>query len=174
MPYVDLHSQPNFASIFYTTNSQFKNVGGFCPNKPTVIILHPLFLDSTWLSLQFADPRLSGPYNLIAFDMRSCGQSSCRLNPRHDSWVDAADLALCFQVCTKLRERNRNSILGVEVASSAKSYSCFRSHICKLCPTVCCFVRYLLSVSDFSFNKWVRFPEMCLSLTLVNVPSPTA
>ena len=110
MPYVDLHSQPNYASIFYITNSQFNNVGGFCPTKPTAVILHPSFLDSTWLAFQFADPRLSGPFNLIAFDMRSCGQSSCVLDARHDSWVDAADLALCFQVCQVLTKLNKSSI----------------------------------------------------------------
>ena len=177
MPYVDLHSQPSYASIFYITNSQFNNVGGFCPNKPTVVILHPTFLDSTWLAFQFADPRLSGPYNLIAFDMRSCGQSSCRLDARHDSWVDAADLALCFQVCqvpTRLGKKEQELNPEVEAASSAKSYSCFRILICELCSTICCFVRYFLSVSELDFNKRVRFSEMCLSLTLVNVPSPTA
>ena len=153
MPYVDLHSQPGYASIFYITNTQFNNVGGFCPTKPTAVILHPSFLDTTWLAFQFADPRLSGPYNLIAFDMRSCGQSSCRLDARHDSWVDAADLALCFQVCqvhqTRKKEQELNS--GVDVASSTKSYSCFRSHICELCSTVCCFVRYFLSVPELDF-----------------------
>lgn len=113
MPYVDLYSKPDYASIFYTTNAEFHNIGGFNPDKPTVVILHPLFLDSTWLGLQFADPRLNGPYNLIAFDMRTCGQSSCRLNARHDSWVDAADLALCFQVCqypSKLAKKQKCSI----------------------------------------------------------------
>ena len=177
MPYVDLYSQPNYASIFYMTNSQFNNVGGFCPNKPTAVILHPSFLDSTWLAFQFADPRLSGPYNLIAFDMRSCGQSSCRLDARHDSWVDAADLALCFQVCqvpNRLGKKEQKLNPGLEVTSFTESYSCFRSHIRELCSTVCCFVRYFSSVSELDFNKRIRFPEMCLSLTLVNVPSPMA
>lgn len=130
----------NYASIFYTTNSTFHNVGGFDPDKPTVVILHPLFLDSTWLGLQFGDPRLTRPYNLIAFDMRSCGQSSCSLNARHDSWVDAADLALCFQRL----HLPPSHILALEAIS------------------VNCALRFA-----------VLFPEMCLSLTLVNVPSPT-
>lgn len=113
MPYVDLHSNSYFASIFYRTNTTFNNVGGFHPDKPTAVILHPLFLDSTWLSLQFADPRLTSSYNLIAFDMRSSGQSLCKLSARHDSWVDAADLALCFQVCQPIPlnlQQKKNSI----------------------------------------------------------------
>jgi pimeloyl-ACP methyl ester carboxylesterase len=98
MPFVDLHSQDDFASIFYTTNTTFNNVSAFDPERPTIIVLHPLFLDSTWLDNQFGDPRLSGHYNVIAFDMRTCGRSRCRSSGRHDSWVDSADLAFCCQV----------------------------------------------------------------------------
>lgn len=98
MPYVDLESSDDYASIFYTTNTQFGNVGGFDPAKSTIVMLHPTLLDSSWLDNQFGDPRLNGNYNLIAFDMRVCGKSSCRPSGRHDSWVEAADLAFCFQV----------------------------------------------------------------------------
>ncbi|KAK7061358.1 Alpha/Beta hydrolase protein [Favolaschia claudopus] len=95
MPFVDLHSSDDFASIFYTSNSFSGNVGGFDPAKPTVCILHPTFLDSSWLYPQFNDPRLDSEFNLIAFDMRVAGKSECRSSGRHDSWVEAADLALC-------------------------------------------------------------------------------
>jgi len=98
MPWVDLHSKADYASIYYTTNAPHCNVGGFNAAKPTVVILHPVFLDSTWLDLQLGDSRFNKHYNLIAFDMRSCGKSFCRPSGRHDSWVEAADLALCFQV----------------------------------------------------------------------------
>lgn len=98
MPYVDLHSDDDYASIFYTTNSPFGNVSGFDKDKATVIMLHPFFLDSTWLENQFGDPRLHQNYNLIAFDLRICGRSSARPTARHDGWVDAADLALCHMV----------------------------------------------------------------------------
>ncbi|KAJ6538953.1 Alpha/Beta hydrolase protein [Mycena capillaripes] len=97
MPFVDLHSADDFASIYYTTNSFFGNVGGFDPEKPTVCILHPTFLDSSWLHAQFNDPRLDSEFNLIAFDMRVAGKSESRSSGRHDSWVDAADLAFCHQ-----------------------------------------------------------------------------
>ncbi|KAJ7265844.1 Alpha/Beta hydrolase protein [Mycena haematopus] len=97
MPFVDLQSADDFASIYYTTNSFFGNVGGFDPEKPTVCILHPTFLDSTWLHQQFNDPRLDSEFNLIAFDMRVAGKSECRHSGKHDSWVDAADLAFCAQ-----------------------------------------------------------------------------
>ncbi|KAJ2916498.1 hypothetical protein MD484_g3946, partial [Candolleomyces efflorescens] len=61
------------------------------------MILHPVFLDTTWLDSQFGDPRLYRNYNLIAFDMRTVGRSTCQPSGKHDSWVDAADLALCHQ-----------------------------------------------------------------------------
>ncbi|KAJ7179524.1 Alpha/Beta hydrolase protein [Mycena filopes] len=97
MPFVDLHGGDDFASIHYITNSFFGNVGGFDPEKPTVCILHPTFLDSSWLYAQFNDPRLDGEFNLIAFDMRVAGKSEARHSGKHDSWVDAADLAFCHQ-----------------------------------------------------------------------------
>jgi pimeloyl-ACP methyl ester carboxylesterase len=98
MPYLDFESADDYVSIFYTTSTVQGNVGGFNPNLPTIVILHPAFLDSSWLSNQFGDPRLYEHYNLIAFDMRVCGRSSSRPSGRHDTWVEAADLALCFQV----------------------------------------------------------------------------
>ncbi|KAL0581232.1 hypothetical protein V5O48_000820 [Marasmius crinis-equi] len=98
MPYVDLYSDSDYASIFYATNTDFGNVGGFDPEKPTILMLHPTFLDSSWLSNQFGDPRLDRNYNLIAFDMRVSGRSTCKPSGMHDSWVDAADLAYCHQL----------------------------------------------------------------------------
>lgn len=97
MPFVDLHSTDDYATIFYRTNTSNGNVGGFDAGLPSLILLHPLLLDSSWLDQQFGDPRLSSNYNMIAFDMRSAGRSSCRSSGRHDSWVDAADLAHCHQ-----------------------------------------------------------------------------
>lgn len=97
MPYLDLHCADDYASIFYTTNTPHGNVSGFDPSKPCIVILHPLFLDSTWLHRQFGDPRLNSNYNLVAFDMRVCGKSTARPSAHHDSWVDAADLAFCHQ-----------------------------------------------------------------------------
>uniref|UniRef100_A0A0W0G494 Putative alpha/beta-hydrolase n=1 Tax=Moniliophthora roreri TaxID=221103 RepID=A0A0W0G494_MONRR len=140
MPYVDLYSEDDWTSIFYTTNSAFGNVSGFDPEKPTIMMLHPAFLDSSWLDNQFGDPRLDNNFNLIAFDMRVCGKSSCRPSGRHDSWVDAADLAFCHQ--------------------SLHLPPC---HVLAL---------ETLSVSA-ALRFAVLFPEMCLSLTLCNVPPPT-
>ncbi|KAF8897174.1 hypothetical protein BD779DRAFT_1465429 [Infundibulicybe gibba] len=95
MPRLDFHSKDDYASIHYTTNSSYGNVGGFYKHLPTIMLLHSLFLDSTWLQHQFGDPRLNSSYNLIAFDTRVSGRSVSRPNGRHDSWVDAADLARC-------------------------------------------------------------------------------
>ena|SRR5260221_10764287 len=98
MPFVDFHSKVDYAAIFYTTNTPFMNVSSFDPEKPSVVILHPAFLDLSWVDLQLGDSRLDSNYNIIAFDSRTSGKSNCRLSGRHDSWVDAADLAFCFQV----------------------------------------------------------------------------
>ncbi|RDB20549.1 hypothetical protein Hypma_012458 [Hypsizygus marmoreus] len=140
MPFVDLYCADDYASLYYTTNTPCGNVSGFDPEKPTIILLHPLFLDSTWLEHQFGDPRLNQCYNLIAFDMRTCGRSECRPSGRHDSWVDAADLAFCHQAL-------------------------------HLPPC------HILALESLSINCALRFsvlfPELCLSLTLCNVPAPT-
>ncbi|KAH9482457.1 hypothetical protein JR316_0004557 [Psilocybe cubensis] len=140
MPFVDIHSADDYASIYYFTNTTYSNVGAFDPEKPTVVVLHPVFLDSTWLDTQLGDPRLHKNFNLIAFDMRSSGKSICRPNPAHDSWVDAADLAICFQRL----HLPPSHILALEGTS------------------VCCALRFA-----------VLFPELCLSLALVNIPAPT-
>lgn len=99
MPWVDISSPIDYASIYYTTNTYAANVSGFDPDKATIVVLHPIFLDSTWLELQLGDERLYKNYNLIAFDMRCAGQSHCRPSASHDNWVNAADLAQCFLVC---------------------------------------------------------------------------
>ncbi|KAF7978309.1 hypothetical protein HWV62_913 [Athelia sp. TMB] len=96
MPYINVD---HHTSLWYTTNSFLTaNVGGFDPAKSTILMLHPMFLDSSWLASQFDDPRLDDHYNLIAFDLRVCGQSKCKPSDVHDSWVDAADLAFAHQV----------------------------------------------------------------------------
>lgn len=97
MPYIDIPSRDDYVSIWYITNSDHGNVGSFDPGRPTCILLHPLFLDSSWLIRHFDDPRLSQDYNLIAFDQRTCGRSRCRPSQWHDSYVDAADIAMVCQ-----------------------------------------------------------------------------
>src|SRR6267154_3459691 len=98
MPYIDIPSRDDYVSIWYITNSVYGNVGSFDPERPTCILLHPLFLDSSWLIRHFDDPRLSQDYNLIAFDQRTCGRSRCRPIQWHDHYVDAADIAMVCQV----------------------------------------------------------------------------
>ena len=99
MPFVDLpNAHDDYASLWYITNSATGTVGGFDPSKATVLLLHPQFLDSAWLSAQLEDPRLSANYNLIALDARHAGQTTSRLNGKQDSWTDAADLAFALEV----------------------------------------------------------------------------
>jgi hypothetical protein len=44
------------------------------------------------------DPRLNGAFNIIAFYTRTSGKSMSTPSGLYDTWVQAADLALCFQV----------------------------------------------------------------------------
>ncbi|KAH9175122.1 alpha/beta-hydrolase [Lactarius sanguifluus] len=139
MPYVDLpNTHDDYASLWYITNSPTGTVGGFDPAKATIVLLHPTFLDSAWLTLQFEDPRLTCEYNLIAFDARHAGRTTSRLNPAQDGWTDAADLAFALQVLC---------IPRVHVWS------------CGLFGTTC------------ALRFAALFPDMCLSLTLLTVPS---
>jgi hypothetical protein len=103
MPYVDIAQGNDFASLWYITNSPTGHVSSFDPDKPTVILLHPFFLDSTWLDTQFGDPRLTQDYNLIAFDQRAAGRTLSRPNGKQDSWTDAADLAFACHVRNEYR-----------------------------------------------------------------------
>ncbi len=98
MPYVDIAQGSDFASLWYITNSPTGHVSSFDPDKATIILLHPFFLDSTWLDTQFGDPRLNEDYNLIAFDQRAAGKTLSRPNGKQDSWTDAADLAFACHV----------------------------------------------------------------------------
>ncbi|KAF5393619.1 hypothetical protein D9757_000406 [Collybiopsis confluens] len=140
MPYVDIYSKDDHASIYYTTNTEYDCVGGFDPEKPTILMLHPTVLDSSWCSEQFSDPRLETNFNIIAFDMRVCGKSTCRANGRHDSWVEAADIAMCCQI--------------------------LRLPPCHI------FACEILSV-NCALRLAILFPDISLSLTLVNAPPPT-
>ena len=79
-------------------SKQAVTTGGFDPNKPTVVMLHPLFLDSSWLYPQMDDHRLNSQFNIIVFDTRSTGKSISRPTGKYDLWVTAADLAFCFHV----------------------------------------------------------------------------
>lgn len=148
MPHVDLYSTGDFASIFYVTNSPFGNVSGFDPDKQTVIILHPLFLDTQWLENHWGDPRLYSNFNLIAFDMRCAGKSACRASGRHDPWVEAADLALCHLVrflslspSTYLLDTDRGIHPLQEITATTLPCLGFGTHFCVLRPAFC----YLVS-----------------------------
>lgn len=174
MPYIDFVSKDDYVSLWYRTNTLYSNVGSFDRAKPTIIMLHPLFLDSTWLDRQFNDPRMD-LYNIIAFDMRVCGKSRCRPSALHDSWVDAADIAYAHHVSrVTIRyspEVTNNNFQALHLPS------CHIFAVENL--SVNCALRfailYVVPVrrSIFSLLIFTRFPELCQSLTLCNVPPPT-
>ncbi|KAI9448565.1 alpha/beta-hydrolase [Lactarius indigo] len=140
MPYVDLVSRDDYVSIWYTTNSRHNCVSTFDPTKPTIILLHPFSLDSSWLGHALGNPRLNEDYNMIAFDLRFSGKTIERPNARLDCWVQAADLA----------------------------FACEALHVSHA---------HLWAEETISVNIALRFamlfPEMCLSLALVTVSSPS-
>lgn len=98
MPYVDLLHPADAVSIWYISSSRLGTVNSLNPEKPTIVMLHPLYLNSSWLWGQMDDPRLNSTYNIVAFDTRTSGKSISTPSGMYDTWVQAADLALCFQV----------------------------------------------------------------------------
>lgn len=138
MPYVDLYSSDDYAALWYTTNTPYNNVGGFDPSKPSIMILHPMFLCSKWLDNQFGDFRLDYGYNLIAFDMRVAGKSVCRPSGKHDSWVDAADLAFAARVShlPPRRSRDPHDVTFAVASPSPGPRSRPREHLDALCNAI--------------------------------------
>ncbi|KAH9002261.1 alpha/beta-hydrolase [Lactarius hatsudake] len=163
MPYVDIAQGSDFASLWYITNSPTGHVSSFDRAKPTIILLHPFFLDSTWLDTQFGDPRLNEGYNMIAFDQRAAGRTLSRPNGKQDSWTDAADLAFACHA----------------LWLPPFAYLGERDDGCEFGHSLCCVVRIVLSrrFLAFALPEWLalscRFPHMVLSLTMLSVPSPT-
>ncbi|KAF9649317.1 alpha/beta-hydrolase [Thelephora ganbajun] len=140
MPYIDLLHPSEAVSIWYTSSSRLGTVNSLLPDKPTIVMLHPLYLNSSWLWCQMDDPRLNSSYNIIAFDTRTSGKSMSTPSGMYDTWVQAADLALCFQYL----HLPPVHLVGIETVS------------------VSCAQRFA-----------ILFPDMVLSLTLINVPPPT-
>ncbi|KAI0035623.1 alpha/beta-hydrolase [Vararia minispora EC-137] len=98
MPYVDLFTGDDSASLWYSTNAPDGMVSGFDSSRPTIIMLHPFALDSTWVVNYLDDPRIGLKYNIIAFDSRFSGKSQTKLSGKIDYWVQAADLAYACQI----------------------------------------------------------------------------
>lgn len=193
MPYVDIAQGNDFASLWYITNSPTGHVSSFDPDKPTVILLHPFFLDSTWLDSQFGDPRLNEDYNLIGFDQRAAGRTLSRPNGKRDSWTDAADLAFACHV-RKNRLATRRSFPFVtrkecclrktEALSAFDRLSGCRRHtfgqvrqreltsVSALPPCTQSLLRSRIYLSRGAEYVTFRFPQMVLSLTMLSVPSP--
>ena len=103
MPYVDLLHPTDAVSIWYISSSRLRTVNSLPKDKPTIVMLHPLYLNSSWMWGQIDDPRLNSAFNIIAFDTRTSGKSMSTPSGLYDTWVQAADLALCLQVCIRVR-----------------------------------------------------------------------
>ncbi|KAF8527486.1 Alpha/Beta hydrolase protein [Hysterangium stoloniferum] len=88
----------NDIALFYITNTPNDNVALFDTQKPTILLMHPVSLDVTWLRGQFKEPRLTNMYNMIAFDQRNSGRTKSTYSARRDSYVDAADVAFACEL----------------------------------------------------------------------------
>ena len=185
MPYVDIAQGNDFASLWYITNSPTGHVSSFDPDKPTVILLHPFFLDSTWLDSQFCDPRLNEDYNLIAFDQRAAGRTLSRPNGKQDSWSDAADLAFaCHVRNVDVMHIPRNPSLLNRHYSRHSGYlqhmfgRVRRQRPIWVSASLHCTqplvpFKLLFFPTLINLNAFFRFPHRVLSLTMLSVPSPT-
>ncbi|KAG8907819.1 hypothetical protein FRB99_001992 [Tulasnella sp. 403] len=92
MPFLDLPKDK--ISIWYTTNLKGDSIANLDRSKPTILILHGMFLNTRFLAPQFNDPRLNDNFNLIAYDSLSCGKTKNPVSPSHDLWCDAALIAI--------------------------------------------------------------------------------
>ena len=116
MPYCQI---PNGSSLRFITNTPREDTLDLDPEKPTILLLPHNLTDVTWLREQFhvrnarltsytgsptyelcgnQDTRLSSRYNLIAFDLCHMGGSKAPFDPRRDTWVDAADVAVAHEL----------------------------------------------------------------------------
>ncbi|KZT57890.1 hypothetical protein CALCODRAFT_263528 [Calocera cornea HHB12733] len=91
MPYVDLPETG--VALWYRTNMEMYNGKLRWDAQRPIILLLQGTLSTPFLSRQFDDPTLDNTFNLVAFDVRSTGETKNPLDARRDTWVDAADLA---------------------------------------------------------------------------------
>ena len=104
MPWLDLVSRSDWCSIWYISNGKLGTTASFDVTKPTVLLLHPVFLDSSWLRAQLDDARLNEGYNLITMDSRCHGRTKSTPSGRHDIWSEVADVAFfCHVSCAVVR-----------------------------------------------------------------------
>lgn len=82
--------------LYYICNAPSNDPLLFDHSRPTIVFLHGLYVDSSWLRYHFRDHRLADHYNLIGFDARACGLTKSSILPSRDSWVDASDLAVAL------------------------------------------------------------------------------
>lgn len=85
MPHVQL---PGDARIYYEFRSAASDLAD--STKPSVILLAPCFLDSTFLE-PYVDA-LREDYAVTTVELRGQGRTTGGASPNYDYWVGAADL----------------------------------------------------------------------------------
>lgn len=69
-----------------------------CPSsKPWLLVIHPVWVDLTWLRSITQDDDFLELYNIITFDQRDHGRTQSALCPTTDFNTMAADLAFAMQ-----------------------------------------------------------------------------
>lgn len=187
MPYIDLLHPSDVVSIWYISSSRLGTVNSLQPDKPTIVMLHPLYLNSSWVWGQMDDPRLNSAFNIIAFDTRTSGKSMSTPSGMYDTWVQAADLALCFQVSRASNPpkfpRPHFPLIPIRPPGRGQYLHLPPVHLVGIeTVSVNCAQRFAILYASLltPFSRLrpantppIRFPEMILSLTLINVPPPT-
>jgi pimeloyl-ACP methyl ester carboxylesterase len=95
MPHIEFPQDG--VSLWYKTNLPNDDISRIDRAKPTIILIHGIFMSSEFLLYQFDDPVLGSNYNLIAFDQLSCGNTTNPMHGQHDFWVEAALLGLAHE-----------------------------------------------------------------------------
>lgn len=185
MPWLDLVSRSDWCSIWYISNGPTGQTSSFDGAKPTVLLMHPDYLDTTWLRAQLDDARLSEGYNLVAMDTRCHGRTKSTPSGRHDIWVEAADVAFFCHVSRAIIHSTRfapsgyfgrvslRKAFGAAAAPSTHACLCRRRGSDVLCttfyiPVSLCSTGFIVPSPHSYFL--IRFPEMVLSLTLCQIP----
>ncbi|KAF8527054.1 alpha/beta-hydrolase [Gautieria morchelliformis] len=88
-----LFDAPSGARIHYMVPSSPDHSETIDPSKPTVVLLHPVFLDSHFFAKQYGDARLARGYNLASLDHHYHGQTEAELDDKpYDFNLVAEDL----------------------------------------------------------------------------------
>lgn len=87
MPFLELSSD---VKLFYEIHES-------SPEKPWLLLLHPLIADISWVFSILEHPTIKKNFNCIAFDFRFHGRTQAPISHNVDYFTLAADMAMGMQ-----------------------------------------------------------------------------